>query len=144
MDLAERDSSSSEMNTPFTPQTHPMMPPPFIRGRFAQMLSERRLDLVEVSRRDRFPRHRRPAARSDTVAVEVVARDREAGTSPIFARRRQIADRDDHSFDTHYSHFLKPSAEAIVSSVQDASRSQITGDGAVRRTLFIRASTFSR
>ena len=61
-----------------------------------------------------FNRARGQTRDADTVAVELIGRDREPGTSPIFARRRQITHGDNDSFDTKYAHDLNPWSEAIV------------------------------
>ena len=65
IDLAERASRSSEINTPFTPQTHPMMPPRcHSRSHRADVEREAIWTWWIVWRRDRFRRRPPPASRS--------------------------------------------------------------------------------
>jgi hypothetical protein len=73
------------------------------------MLSERRAGFGG-SRRAEIDFHctRRQPRDGDIISVKLCARDCEAGTSPILARRRQITHGDENSFDANYAHDSEP------------------------------------
>ena len=52
---------------------------------------------------------------ANVVTFELLTGDGEPGTSPVFARFREITYGDEDSFDTNYAHDVQPWSEAIVS-----------------------------
>jgi hypothetical protein len=73
------------------------------------MLSERRFGLGGPRRAEiDFHSTRGQPGDGDTVSIKLRGRDREPGTSPILARRRQITHGDENSFDANYAHDSEP------------------------------------
>src|ERR1700722_7728982 len=90
------------------------------------MFGERRLGFRGM-RRAQIDFHRTSGHPGDAnaVVVEFLAGESESGALPVFLRRREIANGDENSFDTNYSHSLQPFSEASV-SCGETPRSEIT------------------